>query len=190
MFDSLEKKLNEHTAAVTEILNSEKLKSDIYSAAQAVADAIKKDNKILLFGNGGSAADCQHIAAEFVGRFRKERRGYPAIALTVDTSVITSISNDYSFENVFARQIEALGSENDVAIGISTSGSSKNVLAGLKEAKEKGLFTILLCGERYDADSAELIVSVPSDKAETIQECHIIIGHFIAGFAENTLNNY
>lgn len=189
MFDSLDKKINRHNAAVNEILKNDALKSKIYSAAEAVTSAIMNNNKILLFGNGGSAADCQHIAAEFVGRFKKERHGYPAIALTVDTSVLTSVSNDYSFESVFSRQIEAIGTKGDVAIGISTSGSSKNVIAGLKNAREKGLTAVLLCGERYDSGCADLIVPVPAADAETVQECHMIIGHFIAGYAEDKLEN-
>ncbi len=187
MFDMLDKKLSEHISVVSEIMKSEDIKSDICAAAEAVAEAVKRGNKILLFGNGGSAADCQHIAAEFVGRFKKERNGYPAIALTVDTSVLTSVANDYSFDTVYSRQIEALGRKGDTAVGISTSGSSKNVIAGLKTAKEKGLLTVLFCGKKYDPDSADIIVSVPSDKTEIIQECHIITGHFIAGYAENKI---
>ena len=129
MFESLDTKIKKHNAAVARLSENDDLKSKIYSAADAVVSTLKEGNKILLFGNGGSAADCQHIAAEFVGRFKKERQGYPAIALTVDTSVLTSISNDYSFEDVFCRQIEAIGRNGDTAIGISTSGSSANVLA-------------------------------------------------------------
>lgn len=187
MFDSLDRKINEHNAAVNEILKNDDLKSKIYSVAEVVTSAIKNNNKILLFGNGGSAADCQHIAAEFVGRFKKERRGYPAIALTVDTSILTSVSNDYSFENVFSRQIEAIGQKGDMAIGISTSGKSKNVLEGLNQAKKNGLATVLFCGRQYDSECADLIIPVPADSAETIQECHMIIGHFIAGYAEENL---
>ncbi len=187
MFDSFDRKINEHNAAVNEMLKNDDLKSIIYSVAEAVVCSIKNNKKILLFGNGGSAADCQHIAAEFVGRFKKERYAYPAIALTVDTSVLTSISNDYSFDSVFSRQVEAIGKKGDVAVGISTSGSSKNVLEGLNQAKKNGLVTVLFCGRQYNSGCADLIVPVPSDNAETIQECHIIIGHFIAGCTEDRL---
>lgn len=187
MFDMLDKKLSEHMSVVSEIMKSDDVKSAIYSAADAAADTVKSGGKLLLFGNGGSAADCQHIAAEFVGRFKKERNGYPAIALTVDTSILTSVANDYSFDTVYSRQIEALGRKGDAAVGISTSGNSKNVIAGLKTAKEKGLLTVLFCGEKYDPESADIIVAIPSDKTETVQECHIIAGHFIAGYAENRL---
>lgn len=187
MCDLLNKKLDEHIAVVQKITADDELKKKINTAGEEIIQAIKNGNKILLFGNGGSAADCQHIAAEFVGRFKKERQGYPAIALTVDTSILTSVSNDYSFDKVYERQIEALGCENDIAIGISTSGQSKNVLLALKKAKEMKLKTVMLCGEKTSSFDSDIIIPVPSDKAEFVQESHIIIGHFWADYVEKGL---
>lgn len=187
MCDLFNKKLNEHLAVVQKITADNELKKKIYMVGEEIIQAIENGNKILLFGNGGSAADCQHIAAEFVGRFKRERQGYPAIALTVDTSILTSVSNDYSFDKVYERQIEALGCENDIAIGISTSGQSKNVLLALKKAKEMKLKTVMLCGENGSSFDSDIIIPVPSDKAEFVQESHIIIGHFWADYVEKGL---
>src|SRR5205814_3830241 len=129
-------------AAKQLLLNDSELISNIARVSEMLVDAMKQGNKVLLFGNGGSAADAQHIAAEFVGRFAFNRPALPALALSVNTSCVTAIGNDYGFEQVFARQIEALGHEGDVAIGISTSGSSVNVLNGIQAAKLKGLQTV------------------------------------------------
>lgn len=189
MCNLLNKKLSEHIAVVQKILADDKLKRKIYIAGEEIVRAIENGNKILLFGNGGSAADCQHIAAEFVGRFKKERTGYPAIALTVDTSVLTSVSNDYSFDKIYERQVEAIGCENDIAIGISTSGQSKNVLLALKKAKEMKIKTVMLCGENGSSFDSDIIIPVPSDKTEFIQEGHIIIGHFWADYVERVSEN-
>ncbi len=153
----------------------------IEKAASAIGDCLKRGNKVLFFGNGGSASDSQHLAAEFVGRYEKERRGLPAIALTTDTSILTAVGNDYSFDRIFDRQIEALGNKGDVAFGISTSGNSKNVLLAMKKAKEKGLFTIGLSGKDGGQlhAAADLSIVVPSTKTARIQESHIMIGHII-----------
>jgi phosphoheptose isomerase len=158
-------------------------------AAQAIAVALSKGNKVMLFGNGGSAADAQHIAAEFVCRFQQDRRPLPALALTTDTSVLTAIGNDYGFEQVFARQVQALGKPGDVVIAISTSGRSINVLAGVRAAKEIGLTTIGLTG----GDGGELArlvdipIVVPSKDTARIQECHITIGHLLCEAVETAL---
>ncbi len=153
----------------------------IEKAVGVVHQALKNGYKILFFGNGGSASDSQHLAAEFVGRYEKERRALPAIALTTDTSILTAIGNDYGYDRVFERQIEALGSKGDVAFGISTSGNSKNVLLGIKKAKEKGLYTIGLSGR--DGGELKSLVDlsfvVPSQKTARVQEAHIMIGHII-----------
>ena len=170
--------INEHIAT------SERLKSlenDIQAACDLCTVTILRGGKILLAGNGGSAADAQHIAAEFVGRFVKNRRSFPAIALSTDTSALTAIANDYGFERVFARQIEGLGVENDVFIGISTSGNSPNIIQAVEVARERGLKIIIFSGRdggllRGRAD-VELIV--PSDVTARIQEMHILIGHII-----------
>ena len=161
----------------------------IWSASQALATALKAGHKLLLFGNGGSAADAQHIAAEFVGRFVLERRPLPAIALTTDTSALTSISNDYGFEEVFSRQLLALGRPGDVVLAISTSGNSPNVLAGAKAAREHGIKTIGLTGGDGGqlARCVDISIVVPSDNTARVQEWHITIGHILCEIVENLL---
>ncbi len=130
-------------------------------------------------GNGGSAADCQHIAAELVGRFKSEREGLPAIALTTDTSILTAIGNDYSFNEIFARQIEALANKGDLVIGISTSGNSENVIRGILKAKKIGCYTVGLLGKDGGKlkNLVDLAIIIPSNNTPRIQECHILIGH-------------
>jgi len=154
-----------------------------------ITDCLKKNGKVILFGNGGSASDSQHIAAEFVGRFKKDRKALPAIALTTNTSILTSLANDYGYEVVFAKQIEALGEKNDVAIGISTSGKAKNVVLGIKQAKKMGLKVIALTG-RDGGDLAKLSdisLVVPSSVTARIQEAHITVGHIICELIEQAL---
>ena len=143
MIDEIEKSI---ISSSDVIRNSVSLSSNISEAIKIMIKCIKSKNKIILFGNGGSAADAQHIAAELIGRFQLERKSFPAIALSTDSSVITSLSNDYSFDLVFSRQCESLVNKNDLVIGISTSGNSKNVVNGLKTAKEMGAYTIGLVG--------------------------------------------
>jgi len=161
----------------------------IEQAAQWMIKALKNGNKIFFFGNGGSAADAQHFAAELIGRYRKDRRSLPAIALTTDTSIITSLSNDYGFETIFARQIEGLAKKGDIAIGISTSGNSRNVLEGVEKAKELGAKTIALlgCDGGRIAEVADLSITIPHKVTPRIQESHITIGHIICGLAEEEL---
>ncbi len=146
-----------------------------------VFDCLKSGHKVLFFGNGGSASDSQHLAAELVGRYEKERRGLPAIALSTDTSILTAVGNDYGFERIFERQIEALGSSGDVAYAISTSGNSKNVLSAVTKAKSIGIKTIGLSGRSGGQlnSMVDLSIVVPSDKTARIQESHIMIGHII-----------
>ncbi len=158
-------------------------------AVQMVVEAFKAGNKILLFGNGGSAADAQHIAAEFVNRFLIERPPLPAIALTTDTSILTSISNDYGYADSFAKQVKALGKEGDVAIGISTSGAAANVLKAIKAAKEMGLKTVGLAG-RDGGELAKLVdiaLVVDSQIVPRIQEVHITIGHVLCEMVDRML---
>ncbi len=154
---------------------------DIETAAKLCINNLKKGGKILIFGNGGSAADAQHIAAELVGRYKKERKALAAIALTTDTSAITSISNDYSYSRVFSRQIEALAKKDDVVIGISTSGSSENVINGLTLAKEIGCKVIGFSGKNGGEMNAlcDVNLAVPAEDTPRIQEMHIFIGHTI-----------
>jgi D-sedoheptulose 7-phosphate isomerase len=161
-------------------------KAKIVTAVKAVISALKKKRKVILFGNGGSAADSQHIAAEFIGRFQKERKSLPALALTTDTSILTALGNDYGYDVVFARQIEGLGQKGDVAFGISTSGNSKNVIEGIKKAKQKGLKTISLtgCGGGKLAKLTDISLIVPSKKTARIQESHICIAHAICELVE------
>lgn len=158
-------------------------------AAQAIATALSKGGKVMLFGNGGSAADAQHIAAEFVGRFRQDRRPLPALALTTDTSVLTAVGNDYGFEQIFARQIQALGRPGDIVIAISTSGRSPNVLAGVQAAQEMGLTTIGMTGGNGGelARQVDIPIVVPATDTARIQECHITIGHLLSEAVEAAL---
>lgn len=153
----------------------------IVAAVNAVTTALKEGNKILLFGNGGSAADAQHLAAEFVNRFVIERPPLPAIALTTDTSVITSIGNDYDFADIFSKQIRAIGQKGDIAWGMSTSGTSANVVKGLEAAKKIGMVTIGLTGRDGGdvARIADYALNVSSTSTPRIQEAHITVGHVI-----------
>jgi D-sedoheptulose 7-phosphate isomerase len=161
----------------------------IADASEAIVTSLKRGGKLLVFGNGGSAADAQHLAAEFVGRFGRERAAFAAVALTADTSVLTSVSNDYTFERVFARQIEALGREGDVALAISTSGRSPNVIAALELARSRGLRTIALTGGDGGAAGrmADIHVNVPSASTPRVQEVHRTVLHVICDLAEREL---
>ncbi len=159
--------------------------------AEALVEALRRGGKVLVFGNGGSAADAQHLAAELVGRFRRPRRGLPAIALTTDSSALTSIGNDFGFEQVFARQVEALGAGGDVVLAISTSGGSANVLAGVETARRLGLTVIGLTGGTGGAlaKAVDMAIIAPSDVTARIQECHVAVVHALceavdAAFAE------
>jgi len=162
----------------------------IIEITELVTDCLKKKGKVILFGNGGSASDSQHIAAEFVGRFKKERVGYPAISLNTNTSVLTSLANDYGYDIVFSRQLEALGEANDVVIGISTSGKAKNVALGIKQAKKMGLKTVVLTGKDGEelAKLADASLTVPSSVTARIQEAHITVGHIICELVEQSLS--
>lgn len=161
----------------------------IATMANVLIRAFLAGNKLILFGNGGSAADAQHIAAEFVGRFAFDRPALPAMALSVNSSAVTAIGNDYGFDRVFARQIEAFGRAGDVAIGISTSGNSPNVLEGIATAKAMGIPTMALTGQKGGQlrTAAEFCICAPSDATPRIQECHILIGHIISELAEEAL---
>jgi D-sedoheptulose 7-phosphate isomerase len=158
----------------------------IVEAASLVAGCLQAGGKILFCGNGGSAADSQHLAAEFVGHFILERKALPAVALTTDSSILTAVGNDYGFEQVFSRQIQALGRPGDVAIGISTSGQSPNVLAAMREARQQGLKTIGFAGKDGGALAKCVDVPIVVNSANTarVQECHITIGHLICELAE------
>jgi len=169
-------------------LSSLSLSEKIIEAAEAITLSFQNGGKLMTFGNGGSAADAQHIAAEFTGRFRHHRGALPAIALTTNSSEVTAIANDYKFEDVFSRQVRGLAKPGDVAMGISTSGNSKNVLNGLAAAREAGGRTIGLTGLKGDIQAyCEISLAVPSDNTSFLQEVHIAIGHLICLLVEEDL---
>ena len=183
------KTFNDELAQHIAVMQSAAQCSDVVQeAAKLLIDTFERGHKVLLCGNGGSAADAQHIAAEFVVRYEKKRRALPAIALTTDSSILTAHANDFEFESVFARQIEALGSAGDTLIAISTSGNSKNILQAAHAAKAKGLNVIALTGESGGAlvDVATLTIKVPSTVTARIQETHILIGHYWCGVVEGS----
>lgn len=181
----LREHIEQSIATKKAILESEACLASITAAASLCKAALERGNKILLAGNGGSAADAQHIAAELVGRFEKERAGLAALAITTDTSALTAIANDYGYERVFSRQVEGLGNSGDVFIGISTSGNSANIVAAVNTAKEKGLRTIALCGAGGKLkDLCDISINVPSTRTATIQECHIMIGHILCSLID------
>jgi D-sedoheptulose 7-phosphate isomerase len=187
MQDRIIEKIKENIEVQKLVIKS--LVPHIEQAAKWMIEVLKKGNKIIIFGNGGSAADAQHIAAELIGRYRKDRKSLPAIALTTDTSIITSLSNDYGFETIFARQIEGLAKKGDIAIGISTSGNSRNVLEGVEKAKELGGKTIGLlgCDGGRIAEVVDLAITIPHKVTPRIQESHIVIGHILCGLTEEEL---
>lgn len=181
-------KIIEESIAVKDKIRQTQVET-IIKIAKLIENAFKKGGKVILFGNGGSASDAQHLAAEFIGRFQKERRGLPAISLTTNTSTLTALSNDYGYDIVFSRQIEALAKKNDIVIGISTSGKAKNVIQAIKIAKKNKIKTIALTGgsggELAKISNVSLIV--PSNITARIQETHILIGHIICELVENNL---
>ena len=187
--DEIIKQIEESRNVTKLVLEDKVILKLIKEVTSICCRSLKKGNKIIFAGNGGSAADAQHLAGEMVNRFGFERPGLAAIAITTDTSIITSISNDYGFNKLFARQIEALGKKGDVLISLSTSGNSSNIMEGIKEAKITGLTTIGLTGRSGGkmAQLCDLCLFIPSDETPRIQEAHILIGHIICSSVENTL---
>jgi D-sedoheptulose 7-phosphate isomerase len=171
------------------LLESSAYLGEVVKVAEAMAECLRSGHKILFFGNGGSAADAQHLAAELSGRFLKERRSLPGWALTTNSSVLTAIGNDYSFEDVFARQVQGIGSSDDIAFGISTSGSSPNVLRALNVAREKKLVTVGLTGRTGGKlpSAVDHCICIPSDQTPRIQEAHILTGHILCELIEEAL---
>jgi len=171
------------------MLEDTALQAQLGAAATATIECLKNGGKILLAGNGGSAADAQHIAGEFVSRFAFDRPGLPAIALTVDTSILTAIGNDYGYEKLFARQVQALGHKGDVFIGYSTSGKSPNVLKAFEEARTLGLVCIGLTGNRGGPmqELCDFLLEVPSADTPKIQEGHLVLGHILCGLVEDAI---
>jgi D-sedoheptulose 7-phosphate isomerase len=170
--------LNDHQNVMKQL---ESLLPQIDKVGQVMRECLQRGNKILLMGNGGSAADSQHIAAEIVGRYKRERRGLPAIALTTDTSILTAVGNDYGFEYVFSRQVEALCDAQDVVVGISTSGNSANVVKAIEVAKQIGAITVLFSGGTGGklADMCDYTLVMPSKETARIQEAHLFIAHSV-----------
>lgn len=171
------------------LLNDDNFHGLVVQVAMRIVKSLGLGGKVFFFGNGGSAADAQHLAAEFTGRFLKERRALPALALSVNSSSLTAIGNDYGFDLVFARQLEALGKEGDVAVGISTSGNSSNVIRALEAAKSKSIFSVALTGKSGGKlkNVADCTICIPSEETPRIQECHILTGHLICEMVEEVL---
>jgi len=191
--DDLELRVNHLVEASISVkqslLKDAGLLSTVVKVSELLVEVFKQGSKVFLFGNGGSAADAQHIAAELVGRFAFDRPALPALALSVNSSCVTAIGNDYGFDRVFSRQLEALARLGDVAIGISTSGNSANVLLALSVAKKMGLHTVALTGSSGGKlkGNVEYCISVPSDETPRIQECHVLIGHVISELVEREI---
>jgi len=176
----IKERFEEHLEVAQAVMASDIL-AQLDRIAVTVKEALAKGNKVLFCGNGGSAADSQHLAAEFVGRFQKERAGLPALALTVDTSILTAVGNDYGFDKVFVRQVEALANAGDVIVGISTSGNSPNVVAALELAKAKGLYCVGMtaAGGGKMAELCHECLAVPTKITARAQEMHILLGHIL-----------
>ncbi|MEI7904912.1 MAG: SIS domain-containing protein [Candidatus Firestonebacteria bacterium] len=186
MLKKIEKEIDKAAKAVA---STAKLRENIGSAVNTIAGRIMMGGKLVIFGNGGSAADAQHVAAEFVGRFEKERRPFPAIALTVDSSILTAIGNDYGFDKIFSRQVEALVGSNDVVIAISTSGNSENILKAVKKAGEKGAKIIGFTGKSGGKLGAlvDILINVNAKETCHVQEGHLVVLHVICKFVEEIL---
>ena len=179
-------RLQDHMEVLQKLTASD-LPEKLEQCADIVKKALAEGHKVLFCGNGGSAADSQHLATEFVGRFQKERRGFPAIALTVDTSILTAIANDFGYEAVFSRQVQALGKPGDVLIGISTSGNSKNVLLAIEEAKAKRMTCIGITAAGGDkmADACDICLAVPTKVTARAQEMHVLLGHILCELVDH-----
>lgn len=186
---NIKEEISRSIEAKQNILDDSDLLDKIARAAGIITESYKAGHITLLAGNGGSAADAQHLAGELVNRFYFDRPGIPALSLSTDTSVLTAISNDYGFKYLFSRQIQAQGSKGDVFIGISTSGNSENILEALKSCKDKGIFSIGLTGNKsIEMDKfCDICIKVPSDSTPRIQESHILIGHIICAIVEENL---
>lgn len=189
MKDKIRGQIEEHRKIIDELLSNKQISDVVEKISKEIVACYKNNGKVLIFGNGGSASDAQHIAGELVGRFKIDRPMLPCIALNVNTSVMTAIANDFSYDKVFARQLENLVKPGDIVIGLSTSGNSPNVVEGLKLAKEKNATTIAFGGknrgkmEKY----ADIFLSIPSTNTPRIQEAHITLGHIICELVEEEL---
>jgi D-sedoheptulose 7-phosphate isomerase len=189
MNDFITNQIKESLNIKKEILYDSSFQELLLKACQLCVQAYKKDNKLLIAGNGGSAADSQHIAGELVSKFYFDRPALPAIALTTDTSILTAIGNDYGYQDLFSRQIEGNGNRGDVFLAISTSGNSKNLIKAIEVSKNKGIAVIGLTGENGGnmREMCDVIIKIPSNETPRIQECHILIGHLICSYIENEI---
>tara|TARA_B100000686_G_scaffold324177_1_gene379614 strand:+ start:1074 stop:1661 length:588 start_codon:yes stop_codon:yes gene_type:complete len=184
-----EDEINNHISSIDIFLK--KNFNDFNIFLNLVIKTLKKGNKIILFGNGGSASDAQHIAAELVVKYKKKRKSIPAISLSTDTSALTAIGNDFSFNEIFSRQIESIGNPGDIAIGITTSGKSKNVINALKLAKKKKIISVILTKRKYPNKNnlkkiSDFILGVPADETARIQELHILVGHLMCAVIDES----
>ena len=184
-----ENEINNHISSIDIFLK--KNFNDFNIFLNLVIKTLKKGNKIILFGNGGSASDAQHIAAELVVKYKKKRKSIPAISLSTDTSALTAIGNDFSFNEIFSRQIESIGNPGDIAIGITTSGKSKNVINALKLAKKKKIISVILTKKKYPNKNnlkkiSDFILGVPADETARIQELHILVGHLMCAVIDES----
>jgi D-sedoheptulose 7-phosphate isomerase len=182
-------KISESQQVMSAMLADEKLQSTLEKATEACIKSLQEGGKILLAGNGGSAADAQHIAGEFVSRFAFDRPGLPSIALTTDTSILTAIGNDYGYEKLFARQVQAHGNKGDVFIGYTTSGKSPNILLAFEEARKRGVICIGFTGNRGGpmSELCDYVLEVPSADTPKIQEGHAVLGHILCGLVEEAI---
>lgn len=189
MKDYIVKQISETQRIISAMLADAGLIAVAGTAAQACIDSLRRGGKVLFAGNGGSAADAQHMAGEFVSRFAFDRPGLPAIALTTDTSILTAIGNDYGYEKLFARQVQAHGNKGDVFVGYSTSGKSPNIILAFEEARTRGLITVGLTGNRGGPmrQLCDHLLEIPSADTPKIQEGHLVLGHIICGLVESTL---
>lgn len=186
--DIIKTQISDSSEVKRQLLSDEKVLNAIADAAMICIEAYRNGKKTMFAGNGGSAADAQHLAGEFVSKFYFDRPGLPSIALTTDTSILTAIGNDYGFERLFARQVQAQGNEGDVFIGISTSGNSQNIVEAHAECKRKGIFTIAMTGSKpCKMDNFDLVIKVPSESTPRIQECQTLIGHIICCIVEEEI---
>jgi D-sedoheptulose 7-phosphate isomerase len=181
--------LKESYELIGNVATDKSIRKKIIDISELIIDALQSGKKVLFFGNGGSAADAQHMAGEFVSKFMFDRKSLPGIALTTDSSVITAVANDYGFQYIFSRQIESIGVRGDIAFGFSTSGKSLNILKGLEVAKKNGLFTVGLTGEEGNSmeNYCEILIKIPSKTVPRIQEGHLLIGHTISELVESRL---
>ena len=188
MTEEIKAKIKESLSVKESLLADEKALAATEAAVREIVNCLRTGHKVMWAGNGGSAADAQHMAAELVNKFRLDRAGLPAMALTVDTSILTAIGNDYGYDRVFARQVEACGKAGDVFIGLSTSGNSVNLVKALEACKAKGLVSVALVGEKACAmDAYDYVIHIPSEHTPRIQECQTLIGHILCDAVEQSL---